>query len=828
MFENVHDSELKCVGKGVERIDTIEKLTGEALYTCDWIVPGMLYAKIKTSPHARAKIKKIDTRKAEKLPGVHAVITGEELDYRMGLYLVDKHILAKGVVRHYGEAVAAVAAESLEVAQQAVNLIEVEYEVLEAVLDPVEALKKSAPLVHPDLGAYDHIREVFTPVPGTNIANRMKYRKGDLEAGFKEADYIVERQYTNPSVQHVPMETHVAICQWSVGDKISIITSAQSPFTVRNLFAHSFKIPHSNIRVQIPYVGGGFGGKAGIHLEPLACCLSRKAGGRAVKIQATREEEFSLLPCRSGLVYNIKTGVKKSGKIVAQQMTMYWDAGAYADYAVNVTRASGYSAAGPYEIPNAWVDAYTVYTNKPFGTAYRGFGHVEFSWGVERHMDLVARTIGMDPLELRLLNAMKAGSKTLTGEVISEHTGNVTKCMEEVAHSISYGGLTPDEKAREKKTGRKIGKSVVALHKAPAMPPFTGTAVILRMNEDGSVMATFSLTEIGAATYTSVAQIIAETLKFPLSKVCIPIEIDTNHDPYDWQTVASKGLLLTGNAAILASIDLIRKAYEMASQILRANICDLDHDEDKVFLKHHPAMNVPFTKLAVGYAYPNGNGIGGPLIGIGRYSAQGLSNLDKETGQGNPALDWTYGAHGLIVEVDPKTGEYHLLKVASAFDVGRAINPSSVRGQAIGGMIQGLGTAMCEGYYYDKVGRLLNPHFTDNKIPTSMDIPDEIDAIAVETPQIDGPFGARGVGEHSMIAVCGGLGNAIQNAVGADLTHMPIRQEDVWRALQSDEKVGAKTTASDKKAASAKPGKTVTVTVAPVCNPLRPALKTRK
>jgi CO/xanthine dehydrogenase Mo-binding subunit len=429
------------------------------------------------------------------------------------------------------------------------------------------------------------------------------------------------------------------------------------------------------------------------------------------------------------------------------------------------------------------VDAFTVYTNKPFGTAYRGFGHVEFSWGLERHMDLCARQVGLDPLEFRLRNALKPGGITITGEVITEHSGSVTRCLEATAKSIGYGKLNDKERAREKKTGMKIGKAVVGLHKAPAMPPFTGTAVVLRMNEDGTVSATFSLTDYGAGTYTSVQQIIAETLKFPIEKIHIPIEVDTNHDPYDWQTVASKGLLLTGNAAILACRDFLAKAYETAAQVLRANPCDLDHDGERVFLKHHAAKGVPFVKMATGYAYPDGNGIGGPLIGVGRYCAQGLTNLDKETGQGNPALDWTYGAHGLIVEANPKTGEYNVLKVASAFDVGRAINPALVRGQAIGGMIQGLGTAMCEGYIYDKAGHLLNPSFTDNKIPTSLDIPLELDAMVVETPQLDGPYGARGVGEHSMIAICGALGNALQNAVGADLTHMPIRQEDVWRAL---------------------------------------------
>ncbi len=786
MLDNVPAGELSTVGHGVDRIDTVEKLTGAAYYTGDLRFPGMLYGKVKRSPHAKARIAHIDTSRARALPGVHAVLTGDDLDVRVGLYLVDKYVLAKEVVRHFGEAVAAVAAESPEIAQKAVDLIDVDYEPMTPVLDPAEAIQNGAPLVHPDLGSYDYVKAVFSPVGGTNIANLSKYRKGDVNQAFADADLIVEREYTNPSVQHVPMETHVTVGQWQPGDKIQIWTSAQSPFTVRNLFCHSFGLSHNQVRVFIPYVGGGFGGKAGIHLEPLACSLSRAAGGRPVKIQATREEEFSLLPCRSGLVNRIKTALNRDGRILGQQITMLWDAGAYADYAVNVTRASGYSAAGPYEIPNAAIDAYTVYTNKPFGTAYRGFGHVEFSWGIERHMTVLARAIGMDPLEFRKRNALRPGSITITGEVIREHTGNVVKCMDTVAKAIGYGEpLSPELEAREAATGRRIGKSVVALHKAPAMPPATGTAVVLRMNEDGTVIANLSLTEIGAGTYTSLAQIIAEALKFPVERVKIPIENDTDRDPYDWQTVASKGLMLCGNAGILAARDLLTKAYDMAAQALRANPCDLDHDADRIFVRHNPDAFVTFKSLAVGYAYPDGNGIGGPLVGVGRYIAQGLTNLDKETGQGLPALDWTYGAHGIVVEVDPVTGEYDVLKVASAFDVGKAINPLAVRGQIIGGMIQGLGTAMCEGYIYDANGKLLNPNFTDNKIPTSLDMPLEIEAYVVETPQLDGPFGARGVGEHSMIAICGGLGNAIQDATGADLTKMPIRAEDVWRALKT-------------------------------------------
>ncbi|MFP4643694.1 MAG: xanthine dehydrogenase family protein molybdopterin-binding subunit [Spirochaetales bacterium] len=789
MLEQIPAKDLKYVGKKTPRIDSKEKLTGQAIYVSDMEVAGMLYARVKTSPHARARIVSINTSKAKELPGVRAVVIGEELDYRVGLYVVDKAVLARNEVRHFGEAVAAVAADTIEIANQAVELIEVEYEVLQPVLHPIDALKEDAPLVHPNLGEYSYMEAAFTPKPGTNVANHTKLRKGDVQKGFEQAEWTIEREYTNPSVQHVPMETPCAIVKWGYDDQVTIWSSAQSPFTLRNLFANAFRLPHRNVRVIVPYVGGGFGGKAGIGIEPLVAVLSKRAGGRAVKMTATREEEFSLLPCRSQLTYRIKSGVSKEGKIIAQQMTMYWDAGAYADYAVNVTRASGYSAGGPYEIPNAQVDAYTIYTNKPFGTAYRGFGHVEFHWGLERHMDLVADAIGMDPLEFRRINALRDGSISLTGEKIRHSTGSVLKCLEAAEKAIGYGSLTEEEKKREKETGMKIGKSVVGLHKAPAMPPFTATAVILRMNEDASVTATLALTDYGQGTYTSIAQMIAERLGFPIEKVKIAFDSDTEHDPYDWQTVASKGLLLSGNAAILAADDLLKNAYDVAAQALRCQTVDLDHDEEKIFLRHHPESFVTFRQLSIGYAFPNGNAIGGPIIGVGRYIAQGLSHLDKETGQGNPALDWTYGAHGMIVEVDEKTGEYNVLKVSSVFDVGKAINPDAVRGQAIGGMLQGLGTATCEGYIYDQQGHLLNPSFTDNKIPTSKDLPSEVEAIVVETPQIDGPYGARGVGEHSMIAVAAALGNCIQNATGAQLTHMPLRFEDVWRAVQRHEPV---------------------------------------
>ncbi|HBO36880.1 MAG TPA: xanthine dehydrogenase, partial [Sphaerochaeta sp.] len=321
------------------------------------------------------------------------------------------------------------------------------------------------------------------------------------------------------------------------------------------------------------------------------------------------------------------------------------------------------------------------------------------------------------------------------------------------------------------------------LQKAPAMPSNTATACVVKMNSDGSVCVNVGLTDIGQGSSAALAQIVAERLGFSYDKVFVKIEKDTDSDPYDWQTVASKGLIMSGNACILACEDLLRKAYLVSSHVLKACVDDLAHDGEGVYVKHDSENRIAWPRIAIGYAYPDGQAIGGPLIGVGSYIAQGLSNLDKETGQGKPALDWTFGAHGIICEVNPKTGEYLIRKIASAFDVGKVINPQLLRGQIVGGMLQGLGTAMCEGYIFDMDGHLLNPSFTDNKIPTSKDIPFEIETIAVENSQIDGPYGARGVAEHPMISVAPALGNALSQAVGVDLVHMPIRSEDVWRAM---------------------------------------------
>lgn len=782
----------RYIGKSIPRMESFEKVTGTARYVHDMALPGMLYARILTSPHAHARIVNIDVSKAEKLPGVRAVLVGSELPYKLGLYLVDKDILAKGKVRYQGEAVAAVAAVSEEVAQEAIDLIDVEYDVLPAVFDPVKAIEGDAPLVHEDLGSYDYMKGVFHPVPNTNIANHFKLRKGDVEKGFKGSQHIIENRFTMPQVGHSPMETHGAIAEWLPGGRINIYTSAQSPFAVRNLMSVAFNIPHSRIRVVVPYVGGGFGGKAGIHLEPLAACLSKKAGGRPVKIVARREEEFNTIPCRQGLVARIKTGVSREGRIMAQEITYYWDAGAYADYGVNIGRASGYSGAGPYDIENIKLDSYTVYTNHPFGTAYRGFGHVEFFWAVERQMDIIARELGIDPYEFRMKNLLKPGSITITGEKIRENTGRVDKCLKMAAEEIGWGKKkTEAERIKELKEGRVTGKGIAVLHKAPAMPTFTSSSAVIKFNEDGSINITTSGVDYGQGTYTALAQIAAEVLKMPLEKVNVVWESDTDTGPYDWQTVASRFLLMGGNAVINAALDLIEQMKEVASAVLRAPKEELEIGDEKIYIRHNPDEFLTYRQVAMGYCYPNGNAIGGPLIGRGKYIAQGLTNLDPETGQGLPALDWTYGAHGVEVEIDIKTGEINIKKIVSVFDVGKVINRILCEGQVTGGVVQAVGTALYEGYVYSPDGRLLNNSFTDYKIPTAMDIPEKVKPLFVETPQLDGPFGARGVAEHPMISVNSAIGNAVCDALGIDIMDLPITSERVWRAIQDKKTVGS-------------------------------------
>ena len=768
----------KYVGKSIPRIDSFEKITGMIRFVADMEVPGMLYGKFLRSPHAHARIAKIDTSRAEKYPGVVAVITGQAFPYRMGLYVRDKMVIAKDKVRWAGEPVAAVAAESEEAAEDSIELITAEYELVKPVFDVIEALKPDAPLVHEDLGQYEH-SPAFTPVPGTNIANIFKIRKGNIEEGLGHATTVVENEFSMPQVSHAAMETRACIAQYFPDGSTEVWTSAQSPFAVRYILSHALGIPLHKINVHVPHVGGGFGGKAGINFEPLVVLLSKFSGGRPVKLLLTREEEFTTAAQRQGFYGWIKTGVDADGKITAEQIKYIYDAGAYADYGVNPGRAAGYSCTGPYEVPNIHADSMTVYTNHPYGTAFRGFGHLEFLWAVERQMDLVAREIGLDPVEFRLRNALRPGSITATGEKLREDAGRVDQCIKAVAETIGWG-----KKEKPAASGKLVGTGIAALWKAPAMPPNAASCAIIKFNEDGSANLSVGITEIGQGTTTSLAQMAAEELSMPVEKIRVVPERITDLTPYSWQTVASRGLFMEGRAVISAAQDAKEQIFDMAAQALRVQKTELVLENEMVYPKGQPDRGIPLQQFAMGYTYPNGNAIGGPVIGRGSYVPRGLTYLDPETGQGYPALKWTFGAQAVEVEVDAETGVIKTLKVASAFDVGKAINPLMVQGQAYGGMLQSLSIGLMEGYIYNKDGATLNSNFTDYKIARASDMPDEHVVTLIENPQKDGPYGARGIGELTMLSIPGAIASAVFDATGVNLFKLPMTPESVWTAIK--------------------------------------------
>ncbi len=777
-------NEYRYIGKSVPRHDGFEKVTGTAPYVADLKLNGLLHARLKTSPHAHARILSIDTGKAEALPGVRAVITGRQGAAKLGIYMVDRSIIATDKVRYFGEVVAAVAAEDPETAAKAVDLIEVEYEPLPAVLDVKEAVKPESPLVHEKLGEYSHIKGVFFPVAGTNISSHIKVRKGDVEEAFRRADVVLENVFEQPQVFHIPLETHGTIVQWGIGNKIKIHSSSQSPFSIRDLFSVAFNLPKTNIEVNVPYVGGGFGGKSGIHLEPLVGLLSKAAGGRPVKLIPTREEECATLPCRQGLVARIKTGATKEGRIIAEEVEYLWDAGAYADYGVNIGRAGAVTGCGPYDIENVKVDSKTVYTNHVFGTAYRGFGHPEVFFGIERQRDLMAKALNMDPVEFRLKNLLMPGSRTITGELITENTGRPDLCLKQAAEAIGlHTPYTPEEKEQFEKTGKYRAKAAAVLQKSPAIPTWCATSALIQMNEDGTVRLSVGGVDYGQGTYTVMQQIVAERLHIPIEKIGVSHTINTNLSPYDWQTVASRMTVLCGNAVCEACDDMKEQILEMGSVILRAAKHEIALGEECVYVKQNPHQRVGFSKLAMGYTFENGNAIGGPLIGRGKAIAQGLTTLDPETGQGKTALDWTYGAHAVEIEVDTNTGDIDILHMVSSLDIGQVMNEALLRGQVVGGALQGIGTTFSEAVYYDGKGRLLTRNFTDYKIPTFKDAPGKVEVMSVETPQLDGPYGARGCGEHPLISVTAVIANALANATGAEFYDLPLSADRVYRKL---------------------------------------------
>ncbi|MFC4619973.1 xanthine dehydrogenase family protein molybdopterin-binding subunit [Camelliibacillus cellulosilyticus] len=770
---------MATVGQSVPRKDGWEKITGMAKYVGDNVDHGLLHVGLVTSPYAHARIAGLDITQALKVPGVHAVLTGADFKKLTGPIIGDRPILAIDKVRYNGEPVAAVIADDLTHAVKGVERVQVAYEPLPVVLNPIEAMRKNAPLVHERLGEYKKYALVY-PEANTNIANHVKIRKGNMEKGWEASTTVIETTIGFGPSDHAAMEPRAVTCEISPDGQIIFHTASQAPYVIRAFMARFFGVEPGDVVVHTPLVGGGFGGKASIQLEFIAYLASKAVGGRKVKLVNTREEDLITSPCHIGLEARVKLGADQMGKIQAAAITYLFDGGAYADMAVIICKAGATDCTGPYAIPNVHCDSYCLYTNHTYATSFRGFGHPELTFAVERAMDLLAKKLEIDPLTLRLRNAIKPGDTTPTQTLLDySNIGNVTKCLRRLKDLMQW-----DQGETTVVSSRKIrAKGVAALWKTSSTPTDAGSGAVITFNQDGSANLSCGAVELGQGTKTVLAQIVAERLGMAVEHVHVVMEVDTQSHPGHWKTVASSTTMMAGRAALEAADDAAQQLKRTAAIALRAAPEELALGGERVFLRANPAIGVAFRDIALGYKYPDGPSVAGMVIGRGHYIVRGLTAIDPETGKGVPGPQWTVGAQGVEVELDIVDGTYQILKAYTVMDAGRVIHPQAARGQMMGGMHIGLSFAARESLAFDRNGRVLNPNLRGYKLTRFGEDPVYV-VDFIETPNVDGPYGARGIGEYGVIGMPAALANALSAAAGVELNQLPLAPELIWRAIR--------------------------------------------
>lgn len=768
---------METVGSSIQRKEAPNKVTGTAKYNSDFNTSGMLHAKMLTSPHSHAIIKSIDTSEALKAGGVHAVITGDYFPVLCGAILADHPPIAAGKVRYHGEPVAVVVANSEAEAKNAVNLIKVEYEILPSITSPGEALQPNAPLVHENLIQYTHeVNDVY-PEPNTNIANRVKIRKGDMNKGWAASEVIAEASFNLPQADHIAMETRNARAEILTDGTVNIYSSSQAPFSIKKQLSEFFYIDEGKVIVNVPLVGGGFGGKASVHLEFVAYLASRAVNGRMVKVANSREEDMVSSPCKIGLEARVKLGATREGKIMAAEIHFLLDGGAYADTGPLMAKAIAADCTGPYNIENVWCDSLCIYTNHPYVTSFRGFGHACSNFCIERTMDKLAADLNMDALELRMKNAITAGHTSPTQVKITQsNAGDLPQCLQKLKTLMDW-----DDKPQKGLGSHKIrSKGVSCLWKNSDSPTDAHSAVILTFNPDGTINLNCGAVEIGPGMKTTAAQILADRMKMDINQIHVVMEVNTQTSPHHWKTVASMTTFLIGKAVLAAAEDVIEQLRDIAARIMKCSAQDLEVSEGKVYLRDDPSVYLDFAAISHGYKYPNGNAIGSQIIGRGIYSMQHLTPLTPDTGQGKTGPAWTVGAQGVELEYDSEDFTYRLIKAATVLDTGKVINPKTARGLITGGMCMGLGLGSREAFLYSETGEVLTTSLRTYKPMRYGENPEYLVEF-VETPQLDAPYGARGIAEHGTIGIPAALANALSNAAGIELNELPITPELIWQ-----------------------------------------------
>lgn len=767
---------LNIIGQSIDKKDGAEKVTGVAKYTIDYVAPEMMHAKLVTSTYAHARIKSINIEKAYKMPGVQAILTGDYFTRLVGVLYEDRPILAIDKVRYYGEPVAVVVANSELEAERAANVVEIEYEPLPVINSPGQAMMEDAALVHENMGAYRIIKDVM-PKLNTNICNHVKIRKGDMQAGWKESEVIVEERFTLPQSDHVALEVRNVRVGIRPDGRVIIHTSSQAPFIVRKLISRYFGVDEGKIIVITPYVGGAFGGKAAVQLEFIAYLASKAVGGKVVKLVNSREDDMVTSPVKIGLDAKVKLGSTKDGVLKAAEITFLVDGGAYSNMAVGITKSIASDCTGPYKVPNVWCDSYCLYTNHPYATSFRGFGHGEYTFAIERAMDILAKKLGVCPFELRLKNAIEPGHTSPTQvKITRSNSGDLSKCIVRLKELINW-----EEGQRiDLGNGKVRAKGISCFWKAPSTPTDAVSGAVLTFNADGSINLSIGSAELGPGTKTILAQILAEKMQMNVDMIHVTMEVNTELNPVHWKTVASMTTYMVGRAILEAAEDAMGQLKSIAGIVLRCPPSDLEVGGGKVYVKDDPDFYVDITELVYGYEYKNGNSIGGQIIGHGSFIMKHVSKLDQETGMGKPGPSWTVGAQAIEVEFDTRDCTYKILKAASVIDAGRVINPKAAKGVVMGGMSMGLGLASREGFVFDDFGIIQNPQLRDYKLMRFGDNPEYLVEF-IETPQIDAAYGGRGIGEHGLVGMPAALGNALTVASGVELKHLPLIPEIIWK-----------------------------------------------
>ncbi|HXV48105.1 MAG TPA: xanthine dehydrogenase family protein molybdopterin-binding subunit [Candidatus Binatia bacterium] len=755
----------KIAGTNAHRVDGVEKVTGKAIYTTDIELPGMAHARILRSPVPHARLLQVDATKAKALPGVLATLTRDDIkqfNFKYGATYKDQSIVAVDKVRYVGDPVAAVLADDPAIAEQALELIEVDYDELPKVTNIEDATSPGAIQVHEGGVARAELRGSTYGAPerfsGTNICYYLTFGRDDVEKGFDKADHVFEDTFRFQKVQHFSLEAHNNVAYYD-GEKLTVWASCQDPFTLRDHLSGIFRLPLSRIRVIVPYVGGGYGGKLYVKAEPISAALSWMTR-RPVKLQLSINESFKTVTRHPARV-TVRTGVTKDGKLIARDCQVYMDTGAYADAGPRVTQKAGYRALGPYRIPYAKVEAYGVYTNSVPAGAFRGFGALQVTWAYESQMDMIADRLGMDPLQFRLKNLLKKGELYTAGDTPVDC--DLKEGLLKVADAIHW-----NEKSRKPNRAKGIS---CCMKDAGGTYKVAGATV--KMSSDGSVMLLTGTVEAGQGPRTALSQVVAEELSLPLDQIGVA-QLDTDVTPYDISTSASSSTVVMGTAVQRAAQDARRQLLQCAAKVLKQQAQNLALKDGLVVSRKGPSIS--YSKVIIDFFGSKA----GEIIGKGLYK-------DKRSAKavlGSTTTFWEVGWGGVEVEVDPDTGVVNILNYVSACDAGKAINPEQCVGQDEGAVMFGIGHTFMEEMIYED-GQLLNGNMIDYRVPTFQDLPKKLHTILIENGNGPGPFGSKGIGEGGLLPVASAIANAVSRAVGVRIHDLPLTPPKIWRALKA-------------------------------------------